>query len=127
VHAEVVLELARPERFAGPRDLVGEAAAELLGDPLGAESVTRSVVTNRSSKSATRGESLSPPPAWTLNPSVPSAPRAGVKARQWSLTVAQSVGHPVTTTFHLRGRKEVSRSSSRAKVRNSSRIGFVER
>jgi len=37
VHAEVVLELARPERFAGPRDLVGEAAAELLGDPLGAE------------------------------------------------------------------------------------------
>jgi len=36
-HAEVVLELARPERLAGPRDLVREAAAELLGDPVGAE------------------------------------------------------------------------------------------
>ena len=36
---------------------------------------------------------------WAWKPSVPSAARAGVKARQWSFTAAQSVGQPVTTTF----------------------------
>ncbi len=86
-------------------------------------SVTWSGRTNRSNASAIRGESLSPPPAWTLNPSVPSAARAGVNARQWSFTTAQSVGQPVTTTFHLRGRNAVSFSSSFENVRNSSMRG----